>query len=207
MPNEVTAPDAASLFCLLSESQLRSPGEFFRWALMRTISHLLLASAISLVAGCGFVPEKVPLSDTRVVPLIQAATKFERAAYGFTAIPTNADVRLESRPQASYDAMLHFYGETSRTIAFRKTPAGWKWIHEQETFAGPNLYTNVDGIFHEEIVITYGIEPTSGNSPGKLQVQYQGDDSRLTSASNRYDLTLAQVTPILAEWRQERQKR
>lgn len=158
------------------------------------------------MVGCGFVPERVSLSDARVVPLIQAATNFDRAAYGFTPIPTNADVRLESRPRAGYDAMLHFYGETSRTIAFRKTPTGWKWIHEQEIFTGPNLYTNVDGVSHEEVAITYGTESTSGNTPGKLLVQYEGADSRLTSASNRYDLTLAQVTPILQEWRQKHQK-
>ena len=171
---------------------------------MREIGHLLLVSAISLTTGCGLAPEKVVLSDTQVVPLVQAATNFNRAVYGFTPIPTNADVRLESRARAGYDAMLHFYGETSRTIAFRKTQTGWKWIHEQETFTGPNLYTNVDGIFHEQIVLTYGIEPTSGHSPHKLHVQYHGEDSRL--ASNQHDLTLTQATPIIEEWRQKRQK-
>jgi len=173
---------------------------------MRIISHLLTASVICLTAGCGFVPEKVSLSDTRVVPLVQAATNFDRAVYGFTPIPINGEVRLEGRPRAAYDAMLHFYGETSRTIAFRKIPTGWKWIHEQETFTGPNLYTNVDGVFHEEVVLTYGIEPTSGHSAHKLHVQYHGEDSRLT-ASNQYDLTLAQATPILEEWKQKRQRR
>ena len=174
---------------------------------MQIIVQLLTISAISLTAGCGFVPEKVSPSDPRVAPLIQAATNFDRATYGFTPIPTNADIRLESRPRAAYDAMLHFYGETSRTIAFRKTSTAWKWIHEQEIFRGPNLYTNVDGVFNEEIRITYGTESTSGNTPGKLLVQYEGNDSRLTSASNRYDLTLAQVTPVLDEWRHKRQKR
>ncbi|NJR20192.1 MAG: hypothetical protein HC777_00950, partial [Hyphomonadaceae bacterium] len=75
---------------------------------MRQLGHLVFAVAISLTAGCGFVPEKVSLSDARVVPLIQAATNFDRATYGFTPIPTNADVRLERRARASYDAMLHF---------------------------------------------------------------------------------------------------
>jgi len=103
--------------------------------------------------------------------------------------------------------MLHFYGDTSRTVAFRKTPDGYKWIHEQETFTGPNLYTNVDGVFHEEIVLTHGIEPTSGHTAHKLHVGYSGADSRLSSVSNRFDLTLAQVRPILDEWRQKHQKR
>ncbi len=171
---------------------------------MRFIGHMFFASVVSLTAGCGFVPEKVSLSDTRVAPLIQAATNFDRAIYGFTPVPTNADVRLESRSRTGYDAMLHFYGDTSRTIAFCKTPTGWKWIHEQETFSGPNLYTNVDGVFPEQIVLTYGIEPTSGHTAHKLHVQYHGEDSRLTS--NQYDLTLTQATPIIEEWRQKRQK-
>jgi len=171
---------------------------------MRAVRYTLSAAAIGLFVSCGFAPEKVSLSDPRVVPLLQAATNFARASYGFTPIPTNADVRLESRRRAGYDAMLHFYGETSRTVAFRKTPTGWKWIHEQEIFTGPNLYTNVDGVFHEEIVITYGTEATSGNTPNKLKVQYEGEDLRLTSVSNRYDLTLAQVAPVLEQWRQKR---
>ena len=171
---------------------------------MRIINPLLFASLISLTVGCGFVPEKVSLSDARVVPLIKATTNFDRAIYGFTPVPTNSDVRLESRSRSGYDAMLHFNGETSRTIAFRKTQTGWKWIHEQETFTGPNLYTHVDGVFHEKIVLTYGIEPTSGHSAHKLHVQYHGEDSRLTS--HQYDLTLTQATPIIEEWRQKRQK-
>jgi hypothetical protein len=174
---------------------------------MRQFGHLLFAATLSLTAGCGFVPEKVTLSDARVVPLIQAATNFDRATYGFTPIPTNADVRLESRARAGYDAMLHFYGKTSRTIAFRMSPTGWRWIHEQETFTGPNLYTNVDGVFHEEIVLTYGIEPTSGHTTNTLHVDYFGEDARLTAASNRYDLTLVQAAPILEEWRQKKQTR
>ncbi len=172
---------------------------------MRQIGDLLFASAISLMVGCGFVPEKVLLTDARVVPLIQAATNFDRTVYGFTPIPTNGDVRLESRARARYDVMLHFYGETSRTIAFRKTQTGWEWIHEQETFTGPNLYTNVDGILREQIVLTYGIEPTSGHSPNQLHVDYFGEDARLASASNRHDLKLTQARLILEEWRLKKQ--
>ena len=158
----------------------------------------------SVLSGCGFVPEKVSPSDPRITPMLQAAASFDRATYGFTPIPTNGDIRLESRPRAGYDAMLHFYGDTSRTIAFRKMPDGYKWIHEQETFTGPNLYTNVDGVFHEEIVLTYGIEPTSGHTANKLHVEYWGDDARLTS--NRYDLTLTQARSILEEWGQTHRK-
>jgi hypothetical protein len=171
---------------------------------MRSIVRFLPVFVMVTLVGCGFVPEKVSPSDPRVVPLFQAAESFDRAAYGFTPIPTNGDIRLESRPRANYDAMLHFYGDTSRTIAFRKTPSGYRWIEEQEIFTGPNLYTNVDGVFHEEVCLTFGVESSSGYSTNKLHVEYWGDDSRLTS--NRYDLTLAQVKPIIEEWKLRHQK-
>jgi len=171
---------------------------------MRSIFYFLPMFATVAMIGCGFVPEKVSPSDPRVIPLIQAAASFDRATYGFTPIPTNGDIRLESRPRPNYDAMLHFYGDTSRTIAFRKTPSGFKWIEEQEIFTGPNLYTNVDGVFYEEICLTFGMESSAGYSTKKLHVDYWGDDSRLTS--NRLNLTLAQARPIIEEWKQKHQK-
>jgi hypothetical protein len=171
---------------------------------MRNGFNFLFILAIIGLIGCGFVPEKTSLTDPRVIPMIQAAATFDRATYGFTPIPTNGFVYLEGHSRAGYDAMLHFNGDTSRTIAFQKIPTGYKWIEEQEIFTGPNLYTNVDGIFHEEICLTYGIRSVSGYSTNKLHVEYWGDDSRL--ASNRYDLTLSQIKPILAEWHEKQQK-
>jgi len=171
---------------------------------MRYAFYLSMVLVMSALAGCGFMPKRMSVSDLRVVPMIQAAESFDRAAYGFTPIPTNGLVYLESRATKNYDTMLHFYGETSRTIAFRKTASGYRWIAEQETFTGPNLYTNVDGVFHEEITLTYDIESVSGYPTNKLHVEYWGDDARL--ATNSYDLRLAQVRPILAEWRQTLKK-
>ena len=143
---------------------------------MKSIVYFLPMFTIVTMTGCGFVPEKVSPSDPRVIPLIQAAASFDRETYGFTPIPTNGDIRLESRATASYDVMLHFYGDTDRTIAFRKTPSGYRWIEEQEAFTGPNLYTNVDGVFYEKIFLTYCIESAAGFPTNKLNVQYWGDD-------------------------------
>jgi len=174
---------------------------------MRIVFRFLVSAAVLLTAGCGFVPEKVSFSDPRVTPLLQAATNFDRAAYGFTTIPTSGGIRLESRPRWGYDAMLHFDGETSRTIAFSKAANAWTWIHEQEIFTGPNLFTNVDGVHPEEITLTYGIESISGNTPKELLVQYSGEDPRLTTGSLGSPPTLPQVRPILEEWKQKRERR
>lgn len=88
-------------------------------------------------------------------------------------------------------------GRPYATIAFRKTPEGYKWIHEQEAYTGPKTYTNVDGTFHEQIVVTYGTEAVSGHALNKLQVEYWGEDSRLPA---NQPLTLEQVRPIITEW-------
>jgi hypothetical protein len=55
---------------------------------------------------------------------------------GFTPIDRTSDLKLEWRPRDGYDAMLHVYGRTSRTIAFRRTDTGCEWIGEQEIFDG-----------------------------------------------------------------------
>lgn len=157
----------------------------------------LLALAILALASCGFVPEKVSWSDPRLALMRKAIEAVDRDSLGFTAIDPTSTVRLESHPRAGYDAMLHIYGQTSRTIAFRRTPEGYKWIHEQETYSGPKTYTTVDGTFHEQIVVSYGTEAVSGHTPNKLHVEYWGEDSRLLP---HQPLTLEQVRPIIAEW-------
>lgn len=159
---------------------------------------LLLAVLMFVLVACDFVPEKVTWGDPRLVPLLKAIEAADRSSLGFTPIQRNATVSLESRPRAQYDAMLHIYGDTSRTIAFRKTGNEYKWISEQEIYAGPKTYKTVDGTFHEQIVITYGTESVSGHEPNKLHVEYLGEDSRL---ANRLNLTMKQVQPILAEWK------
>ncbi len=157
-------------------------------------SAILLSLAL---VGCGFVPKKVQVADPRLKPMWDAARSFDRAAYGFSPLPAAGDIRLESRPRAGYDAMLHIYTKTSRTIAFRKTLTGYRWIGEQESFQGPKQYTTVDGTFHEHIVLTFDLEPVSGSPTNQLAVSYWGEDSRL---AGRQDLGLGDVQPLVKEW-------
>jgi hypothetical protein len=170
----------------------------------RIVHGILLLITVALWA-CGFVPEKVSLTDPRLAPLLQAIEVVDRAALGFTPIVTNSDVRLESGPRAGYDAMLHIYaGISRRTIAFRKDGAGYRWIGEQETHKGPKTYTTPDGPSNEEIVIKYELEhvhpETSGVPLHQVHISYRGEDTRL---AHRDNLTLDDVKPILAEWRQK----
>lgn len=166
---------------------------------MNRLSYLPLIALF--VAGCGLVPEKVEMSDPRVQSLLETAASFNRTSYGFSPIPNEArDVRLElrPRPRAHYDAMLHIDARTSRTIAFRKTESGYKWIGEQESFQGPKRYTTVDGTFYEAVTLNYDLEKISGFPTNALAVIYSGEDPRLANRFGR--LVLNDVEPILREW-------
>lgn len=149
------------------------------------------------VTGCHLIPRSVAMDDPRIQPLLKAAAKFDRTAYGFTPIPNNAEVRWESRPTSTYDAMLHISGKTSRTIAFRKAGSGYRWIGDQETFEGPRMYKTIDGTFHEGFTFTYEIESVSGFPTDRLNITYSGEDSRFLDPKH---LTLVDVRPVLHEW-------
>lgn len=150
-----------------------------------------------LLASCGVLPEKVSWSDPRLAPMLAAIAAVDRASLGFTPIDRSSIVRLESDPRAGYDAMLHIEGRTSRTVAFRRNAGGYEWIHEQEIHTGPKTYESPDGTLDEQIVVTYERQRISGHEPGKLHVEYWGEDPRLPA---NQPLTLDQVRPILAEW-------
>jgi hypothetical protein len=137
------------------------------------------------------------MDDPQVQPLLKAAASFDRTSYGFTPIPKTADVRLESRHTSRYDAMLHISSKTFRTIAFRKTSNGYRWIGDQEIFQGPKDYKTVDGTLREQLTLTYEVESVSGFPTNRLNITYSGDDSRLATGSS---LSLADVKPILREW-------
>jgi hypothetical protein len=145
--------------------------------------------------------------------MLQAIAAVDRAALGCAPIPTNAVVLWVSHPIQGYDAMLSIFDTPAlnagvhRTIGFRQTAIGYKWILEQEIHPGPGTFIqsgNKDHQWHaahERIVITYETESLMGHPPGKLYIDYDGSDRRL---AKRKDLTLDEIRPIMAEWTQKR---
>src|SRR3954465_7361715 len=123
--------------------------------------------------------------------------KVDRAALGFTPISTNANIRLELSSRANYDAMLHVYADTSRTIAFRKEGDGYRWISEQEIHTGPKWQQTTDGNFRERIVVEYQTERVNGIPLNEAQIVYSGDDPEIKSIEK---LTLADAQRIFARW-------
>ena len=174
---------------------------------MSHILHLLLAVGVVFLSGCDSGTGKVSLTDPALAPMLQAMAAVDRAALGFTPIPTNAMVHLDSRSGARYDAMLIIFDTPARyhgvyrNIEFGKTATGYKWLREFETHPGPMTFRQSGHTAHEEISIIYDATGISGVTPNKLHVYYHGPDSRLISGK---DLTLDEVRPILAEWSQKR---
>ncbi|MCX7010370.1 MAG: hypothetical protein NTY53_24545 [Kiritimatiellaeota bacterium] len=155
-----------------------------------------------LSVGCGRVrqllPVQLPPSDPRVTELLAVVAASNHTALGFSPISTNGNFRLEyAKRGGAYDRMLHIYGKTSRTLAFRQAGKGWRWIHEQEIFEGPREYATVDGTFKESICLTYETERVAGSRSTRLNVSYSGDDMQLAWPR---ELALVDVLPVLTAW-------
>jgi hypothetical protein len=138
------------------------------------------------------------MSDPRLVPFIKAIGAVDRTHLGFSPISTNARVQLDEGAKMPCDALLHIYADTSRTVAFRKMPGGYRWIAETEEHYGPKNYTNIDGTLQEELVVSYQAEQLDGTPTNQIRVAYYGEDKRL---AGRDDLTLEAIKPILEEWK------
>jgi hypothetical protein len=160
---------------------------------IRLMNHLVILGVVS----CGLLPERVSANDSRLKPMFDAIAKVDRAAMGFTPIATDATIRVEWRPRAGYDAMLHIDGRTSRTVAFKRTANGYEWIGEQEIFTGPKTYKSVDGEFSEQITITFDRVRISGFPTNRVSVTYSGDEPTLSGVR---ELTLQDAEQWLKKW-------
>src|SRR5690606_20963710 len=117
---------------------------------MKLTTKLLLTTlTVFFSIGCGLTPKEVDYDDNELRPLWTAVSEVNRETLGFTSIDKHADIRLEGESFLSekpYDKMLHIYGTTSKTIAFKKiNDDKYIWIGEQEIFRGPRKYKTVDG--------------------------------------------------------------
>jgi hypothetical protein len=175
---------------------------------IKAAAHLAVLLSLLSLASCngscdfslGLLPEKVSPDDSRLKAFHEAIDRrVDRPAMGFTPVPRGSeagDVRVEWRPREGYDAMLHLVGKTSRTVAFKRTSAGYEWLGEQERFEGPNTYESVDGRFKESITLTYHLRPMQG-PVDRLVVSYWGDEPAL---SEMRELSLRDVEPWLQKW-------
>lgn len=162
---------------------------------------VLAIGCLLAVAACSLDTHNADLADPEVAAFADMY-RIDRAPLGMTPVPRTGAVRIEysttsGAASAGYDAMLHIYGATSRTIAFERVDSVYKWLGEQETTYGPREFDNVDGRFREYIVVTYSRRARPGQPEG-LRIDYGGEDSVL---SHRFPLTLDDIRPVLAAWR------
>lgn len=160
----------------------------------------IIGAAGSIVRGELTWPQSTTVADETMLPFIQAREAAGAEQYGFT--PLEADARVEIHRivggKAAHDVMLHIYGSTARTIAYKEVGDSFVWLGEQETHTGPGEFLSEGFRRKEEIVITYETVYLSGAPPNQVHVMYTGEDPRLAHRSN---LTAEDVLPVLEEWR------
>jgi hypothetical protein len=127
----------------------------------------------------------------------------DRSQFGLTPLPQAGPVSIEGKStHGGYDAMLHFGGNPSRTVAFRWDGKAYQWLGEEEIFEGPRMYETPDGRFHEEVSISFYKEKLDEEFQG-LTITYSGPDEKLTMPRPErpnWSLTLAEVNPLLEKW-------
>lgn len=152
---------------------------------------------LGLITSC---TRSVQIGDAALKPF-DSMYSIDRAQYGLTPLPKTGRVLIEGKSlHGDYDAMLHFSGNPSRTIAFRWDGKAYQWLGEQEEFDGPRTYQTADARLREHVVITYYSEPAFGAQKG-LRVEYRGPESmRRPGPETKWSLTLAEVNPLLKKW-------
>lgn len=149
---------------------------------------------------CG--PPFLRMNDKRFAPFWEALSKVDRDALGFTPISPEARVEVEGTIGET-DVMLHVYGDTSRTVTFKKVGNSYQWIHEQEIHEGKDKWTDSDGaVWVESITIEYQTENINGIPLNTVWINYIGRNSMKSSIDG---LTLKDVQPIIEEWQIWRQ--
>jgi len=150
-------------------------------------------------------PEPVyGLADEAVEPFLLAINQSDRLALGFSPIPTNAKVIIQEYDSSAM-AYITIGSDTdwgvqlSWNVYFDKSGHTYKWVGEEETYAGPNPYENIYISYFTDSVsprnyIGGSSEPLPQNT---LVVEYRGEDSRLIKPL----LYLSDVQPILNEWK------
>lgn len=145
-------------------------------------------------------PRHTTVDDHLMAPFLHARDVAGAEQYGFTHLEPDARVEIDRTVgnKATYDIMLHIYGSTSRTIAYKEVGDSFVWLGEQEIHRGPGEYLSEGFKRKEEIVITYETVYLSGAPLNQVHVIYTGKNPRLADKSK---LTVEDVRPVLDEWR------
>jgi hypothetical protein len=167
---------------------------------MKTSVFLIIFSII-LLSSCNLSPKKINFNNDELKPLWKAMTEVNRDSLGFTQIDKNADISIENESilfEKPYDKMIHIYGKTSRTIAFKKiTSEKYVWIGEQEIYTDPRKFETADGEQNEQITITYDKLPISGAPINVIYISYFGPDEKL---SQNPELKIIDIKPFTEKW-------
>jgi hypothetical protein len=158
---------------------------------------LLEIALLATVASC---MRSVQIGNAALKPF-DSMYSIDRAQYGLTQLPKSGRVLIEGKsPHGDYDAMLHFGGNPSRTIAFRWDGRAYQWLGEQEQFEGPKTYETPEGPLREYVAISY-YRAAGFGAPEGLLIEYRGPEPlRRPGPETNWSLTLSEVDPLSRKW-------
>jgi hypothetical protein len=138
----------------------------------------IIRTAGSVVRGELYWPRCTTVDDETMLPFINAREAAGAEQYGFTPLEPDARVEIHriAGDKAAHDVVLHIYGSTSRTIAYKEVGDSFVWLGEQEIHRGPGEFLSEGFKRKEEIVITYETVYLSGAPPNQVYVTYTGEN-------------------------------
>ncbi len=149
------------------------------------------------------------ITDKILEPLAKALSQSKRDSLGFSPITPEDRIEIDGTIGTT-DISLQAYSDfSSHGIFFTLEDDQYIWVHEQESFTGPEKWVDHDAATWEEtITLQYQTEARNGGPLNELMIDYMGHDPRLINRSNNWYLSnhINVVLPILDEWRQWRAK-
>ncbi len=147
------------------------------------------------------------ITDDLLEPLVKALSQSPRDTFGFS--PITIEDRIEINGTLGEDDIwLNAYNDfSSHGIFFKLNNHEYIWIHESESFKGPETWRDSDGATWEEtIYLQYQTEDINGGPINDLMVDYIGHDQRLLNTTDNWYLSnnIDSVLPIIEEWREWR---
>ena len=139
------------------------------------------------------------MDDPRLKPFASMYS-VSRESYGMTPLPKEGrawvdEYRSFMASKHGYDAMLHVSNKAEHYIAFRKQGQSYEWIGEQEVCEGPRKYSSENGVFNEEVEISF-FHGVPHKADG-LWISYRGPDEKLEMNEA---LKPSDVQPLLQKW-------
>lgn len=157
-----------------------------------------------------YPPPALRIDDETLAPLRDALSRSSRDTLGFSPLTLKDRIEIEGIVGETDIEMGAVTDFSTHGIYFRLDQEQYVWIHEHESFTGPETWVDPDAAtWHETIRIQYQTEEIDTGPINQLMVDYIGHDPRLVAIRDKspnwyLSNDINDVLPVLAEWSQWR---